>query len=101
MDAATVIGACGIAFVLRFMRSMIQGGIQIGFDAQTASKIVTQTVKGASELLIQRQQHPELEIGKVTTPNGCTIVGLNEMVHNGFSSALIKGITASRKKIDA
>lgn len=78
-----------------------QGGNQIGFDAQTASKIITQTVKGASELLIQRQQHPECEIDKVTTPNGCTIVGLNEMEHNGFSSALIKGITASRKKIDA
>jgi pyrroline-5-carboxylate reductase len=31
MEAATVLGACGIAYVLRFMRAMIQGGIQIGF----------------------------------------------------------------------
>jgi pyrroline-5-carboxylate reductase len=49
MEAATVLGACGIAYVLRFMRAMIQGGIQIGFDAKTASKIVNQTVKGAAE----------------------------------------------------
>lgn len=100
MDAATVLGACGIAYVMRFIRGMIQGGIQIGFDAKTASKIVTQTVKGAAELLDQNNQHPEYEIDKVTTPKGCTITGLNEMEHNGFSSALIKGIVASYEAID-
>lgn len=100
MDAATVLGACGIAYVLRFIRGMIQGGIQIGFDAKTASEIVTHTVKGAAELLIKRKEHPEFEIDKVTTPKGCTIAGLNEMEHNGFSSALIKGIVTSYEKIE-
>lgn len=100
MESATVLGACGIAYVLRFIRAMIQGGIQIGFDAKTASTIVAQTVKGASELLIQDKQHPEYEIDKVTTPKGCTIVGLNEMEHNGFSSSLIKGLVASFEKIE-
>ena len=100
MDAATVLGACGIAYVLRFIRGMIQGGIQIGFDAKTASQIVTHTVSGAAELLIKRNEHPEFEIDKVTTPKGCTIAGLNEMEHNGFSSALIKGIVTSFEKIE-
>lgn len=100
MQSATILGACGVAYVLRFIRAMIQGGIQIGFDAKTASEIVNQTVKGAAELLIERQVHPESEIDKVTTPKGCTIVGLNEMEHNGFSSSLIKGIVASYEKIE-
>lgn len=100
MEAATVLGACGIAFVLRFMRAMVQGGVQIGFDAKTASAIVNQTVKGAAELLIEGNEHPEFEIDKVTTPKGCTISGLNEMEHNGFSSALIKGITTSYQLIE-
>jgi len=99
MDSATVLGACGVAYALRFIRGMIQGGIQIGFDANTATEIATQTVKGAAELLIKRGQHPEFEIDKVTTPKGCTIEGLNEMEHNGFSSALIKGIVKSYEKI--
>lgn len=99
MDAATVLGACGIAYVMRFMRAMVQAGIQIGFDANTASVIVNQTVKGASELLDAHHSHPEHEIDKVTTPKGCTIVGLNEMEHNGFSSSLIKGIVASHEDI--
>ena len=100
MEAATVLGACGIAFVMRFMRAMVQGGIQIGFDARTANEIVNQTVKGASQLLVERKQHPEFEIDKVTTPKGCTIAGLNEMEHHGFSSALIRGIVTSFEKIE-
>lgn len=99
MAAATVLGACGIAYVLRFIRGMIQGGIEIGFDAKTATQIATQTVKGASELLLQKGNHPEAEIDKVTTPKGCTIAGLNEMEHQGFSSALIKGIKTSYNNI--
>lgn len=100
MEAATVLGACGIAYVLRFMRAMIQGGIQIGFDSVTASKIVNQTVKGAAELMIQKNIHPEAAIDKVTTPKGCTIVGLNEMEHQGFSSAMVRGVIASYEKIE-
>lgn len=100
MESATILGACGVAYVLRFMRAMIQGGIEVGFDAATATKIVSQTMKGASELIIQNGTHPEQEIDKVTTPKGCTIVGLNEMEHAGFSSALIKGIVSSYKKIE-
>jgi pyrroline-5-carboxylate reductase len=99
MDAATVLGACGTAYAMRYIRANIQGGIEIGFDAATASLIAAQTVKGAAELLLEKGSHPEQEIDKVTTPKGCTIAGLNEMEHQGFSSSLIKGIAASFRKI--
>ena len=99
MDAATVLGACGTAYAMRYIRANIQGGIEIGFDAATASQIAAQTVKGAAELLLQKGSHPEHEIDKVTTPKGCTIAGLNEMEHQGFSSSLIKGLVASYDKI--
>ncbi|MGB0523159.1 MAG: pyrroline-5-carboxylate reductase [Flammeovirgaceae bacterium] len=100
MEAATVLGACGIAYALRFIRAASQGGIEIGFGAETANLIAAQTVKGAAALLLENGQHPEHEIDKVTTPQGCTIAGLNEMEHRGFSSALIKGVVTSFKKID-
>ncbi len=99
MDAATVLGACGTAYAMRYIRANIQGGIEIGFSAETASLIAAQTVKGAAELLLKHNSHPEQEIDKVTTPKGCTIAGLNEMEHQGFSSSLIKGLIASYKKI--
>lgn len=99
MDAATVLGACGTAYAMRYIRANIQGGIEIGFSAAVASLIAAQTVKGAAELLLKNNSHPEQEIDKVTTPKGCTIAGLNEMEHQGFSSSLIKGLIASYKKI--
>ena len=99
MDAATVLGACGTAYAMRYIRANIQGGIEIGFDAATASLIAAQTVNGAAELLLQKGAHPEQEIDKVTTPMGCTIAGLNEMEHQGFSSSLIRGLVASYNKI--
>jgi pyrroline-5-carboxylate reductase len=99
MEAATILAACGTAYAMRYIRANIQGGIEIGFDAATASLIAAQTVKGAAELLLQKGTHPEQEIDKVTTPKGCTIAGLNEMEHQGFSSSLIRGIVASYKKI--
>lgn len=99
MDAATVLGACGTAYAMRYIRANIQGGIEIGFDARTAALIAAQTVKGAAELLLTQNTHPEQEIDKVTTPKGCTIAGLNEMEHQGFSSSLIKGLVTSYKKI--
>lgn len=99
INASTVLGACGIAFALRFIRAASQGGIEIGFDANIAQQIAVQTVKGAAALLVDKKHHPEHEIDKVTTPQGCTIAGLNEMEHQGFSSALIKGIITSYNKI--
>lgn len=99
MEASTILGACGTAYAMRYIRANIQGGIEIGFDAATASLIAAQTVKGAAELLLKKGSHPEQEIDKVTTPKGCTIAGLNEMEHQGFSSSLIRGIVASYRKI--
>lgn len=99
MSAATVLGGCGIAYALRFIRAAIQGGIEIGFNADDAQLIVAQMVKGAAQLVLSHDTHPEQEIDKVTTPKGITITGLNEMEHAGFSSAIIKGILASYNKI--
>lgn len=95
MPAATILAACGIAYFLRVIRAVSQGGIQIGFHSEEAGKIAAQTARGAAELLMKTNHHPETEIDRVTTPMGCTISGLNEMEHFGLSSAMIKGIVKS------
>lgn len=95
MSAATALCACGIAFFLRTIRAASQGGVEIGFHAEEAVKIAAQTALGAAKLLTENKSHPEQEIDKVTSPKGCTIAGLNEMEHQGLSSAMIKGIKLS------
>ena len=100
MTAATALCACGIAFFLRSIRAASQGGTEIGFHAHEALKMAAQTAKGAASLLADKDNHPEFEIDRVTTPRGCTIAGLNEMEHSGFSSAMIKGILHSAQKAE-
>jgi pyrroline-5-carboxylate reductase len=100
MQAATVICASGIAFWMRLIRATTQGAIQLGFDAKEAQELAMHTANGAASLLIESGNHPEEEIDRVTTPMGCTITGLNEMEHQGLSSSLIRGITASFEKIN-
>ena len=98
MTSATALCACGIAFFLRAIRAASQGGTEIEFHATEALKMAAQTAKGAAGLLLANNTHPEDEIDKVTSPKGCTIAGLNQMEHHGFSSAFIKGITTSAIK---
>ena len=98
MIAATALGACGIAFFLRAIRAASQGGIEIGLHTDEALLIAAQTARGAASLLLTRKHHPEGEIDRVTTPRGCTIAGLNRMEHEGFSSAMIRGIVTSAEK---
>jgi pyrroline-5-carboxylate reductase len=100
MIPATALCACGVAFFLRSVRAASQGGIEIGFHPEEALLLAAQTAKGAATLVLSQGRHPESEIDQVTTPRGCTIAGLNEMEHQGFSSAMIKGILLSASKAE-
>lgn len=97
LGAGMILGSCGIAYSMRYVRAAAEGGVELGFKADMAKDIVLQTMKGAVELLQANGNHPEAEIDKVCTPGGLTIRGLNEMEHAGFTSAVIRGLKAAAK----
>lgn len=97
LAAGTTLASCGIAYAMRYIRAASEGGVEIGFKADDAKRIVMQTIKGAVELLQASGLHPEAAIDLVTTPGGVTIKGLNEMEHAGFTSAVIRGLKAGLK----
>lgn len=98
LEVGMVLASCGIAFALRYIRAAAEGGVELGCPAKEATRIVAATLKGAAELLLQNDSHPEQEIDRVTTAGGITIKGLNEMEHAGFTSAVIRGLKASAGK---
>ena len=97
LAAGTTLASCGIAYALRYIRAAAEGGVELGFKADDAKRIVMQTMKGAVEVLEASGLHPEAAIDLVTTPGGVTIKGLNEMEHNGFTSSVINGLKAGAK----
>lgn len=96
LGAGTALASCGIAYALRYIRAASEGGVELGFFAHEAEKIVSQTVKGAAAILQAHGSHPEAEIDKVTTPGGLTIRGLNAMEAHGFTSAVIAGLKGGK-----
>lgn len=95
--AGITIASCGIAYAMRYVRAATEGGVEIGFRADMAKRIVLRRPSRAVALLQANGNHPEAEIDKVTTAGGVTIKGLNEMEHAGFSSAVIRGLKAGLK----
>jgi pyrroline-5-carboxylate reductase len=81
---------------MRYVRAASEGGVELGFKAADAQRIVMQTMKGAVELLQASGMHPEAAIDLVTTPGGVTIRGLNAMEEAGFTHAVIHGLKASK-----
>jgi len=94
LAAGTTLASCGIAYAMRYIRAASEGGVELGFRADDAKKVVLQTLRGAIELLEETGLHPEAAIDLVTTPQGVTIKGLNEMERAGFTSAVIRGLKA-------
>lgn len=96
--AGTSLASCGIAYALRYIRAAMEGGVELGFHADDAKRVVMQTLRGAADILAANNSHPEVEIDRVTTPGGLTIKGLNAMEAAGFTHSVIEGLRASTKR---
>lgn len=97
MDAGNMLAGCGIAYVMRMVRAMMEGGVELGLYPDAAKEIAMQAMQGAVAVLEATGLHPEAAIDKVTTAGGLTIKGLNELDHAGFNSAVIRCLKAGLK----
>ncbi|MDE6547655.1 MAG: pyrroline-5-carboxylate reductase [Muribaculaceae bacterium] len=97
LDAGMAVASCGMAFMMRMLRAMTEGGVELGLYASAALRAAAATMRGAAELIEKNGLHPEQEVDKVTTPGGLTIRGLNAMEEAGFSGAVVKGLRACVK----
>ena len=97
MAAATAMTSCGIAYALKYIQAAMQAGIELGVRPKDGMRMVAQSLKGAAELILANDTHPSVEIDKVCTPGGLTIKGINQLEHDGFTSALINAIKVSAK----
>lgn len=98
MDPGLMMAGCGIAYVMRFLRALMEAGVEMGFYPKEAQRIAMQTMEGAVKLLRETGLHPEAAIDLVTTPGGISIKGLNELDHAGFNSAVVRCIKAGLKQ---
>lgn len=98
MDAVTGLSGSGPAFVAIAVEALTDGGVAVGLPRAVAAQLALQTVRGTTELMVQKDLHPALLKDQVTSPGGTTIAGVASLEASGFRSALIQAVQAAHRR---
>ncbi len=95
LDAVTGLSGSGPGYVFTFMEAMVDGGVLAGLPRPVAEQLVLQTVYGAA--LLARETGEPLAVlkGRVTSPGGTTITGIQVMEEAGLRGTVMTAIEAA------
>jgi pyrroline-5-carboxylate reductase len=92
LDAVTALSGAGPAYIYLMMEALADGGVHVGLPRDVALKLVTQTMKGAAQMVQELGRHPAALKDDVTTPSGCTIAALLVMEDGKIRSTLARAV---------
>ena len=95
LDAVTGLSGSGPGYVFTFIEAMIDGGVLAGLPRQVAEQLVLQTVYGSAKLALETGEPPAVLKGKVTSPGGTTITGLQVLEEGAFRGVVMGAVAAA------
>jgi len=98
IDAVTALSGCGPAFVFKFIKALINSGIQMGLSEEKAKLYATQTVMGAAKQLWESERDADALIDAVCSPGGSTIEGIKTLSNQDFEEIVETAVEASFKR---
>lgn len=98
MDAVTGLSGSGPGYVAVMIEALTDGGVAVGLPRAIAAKLAVQTVKGAAQLIQEKELHPAVLKDQVTSPGGTTIAGIAQMEQAGVRAALIEAVRAAYQR---
>ncbi len=90
IDRLTAVSGSGPGYIFEVMRSYVEAAKSVGFDQDTARKLVFDTISGSVEAARQSDQSLEELRQSVTSKNGTTQAGLEELMRGGELDKLFK-----------
>ncbi|MDR3607983.1 MAG: pyrroline-5-carboxylate reductase [Oligoflexia bacterium] len=98
MDGATGLSGCGPAYAYLIIEALSEAGVKVGLPRDVSTLLAAQTLRGASQMVLDRGVHPAALKDEVTTPAGCTIDGLMALEEGKLRVTLIKAVLAAAKR---
>jgi len=95
LDAITALSGSGPAYFFLFMEAMVEAGVHLGLDRETASLMTIQTALGASRMA----QENTLELTelrrRVTSPGGTTERAVTSFQQNKLDTIVMQAMQAA------
>lgn len=99
LNAFTALAGSGPAFVYLFIDSLIEAGLLNGIDYNTSRDFAVQTAFASAKYLKDKnERYPSVLKYVVSTPNGTTIAGLEQLEKNKFKHAVMEAISAASNR---
>jgi pyrroline-5-carboxylate reductase len=95
LDAVTGVSGSGPGYVFTFIEAMIDGGVLAGIPRPIAEQLVLQTVYGSAKLALETGEPAAVLKGRVTSPGGTTITGLQVLEEAGLRGTVMTAIEAA------
>jgi len=98
LDAVTALSGSGPAYVLLFIESLADGGVQVGLSREIALQLALQTVYGSAKLALDRKKSLAQLRDEITSPGGTTIAGLSALEKGCFRGTVMDAITRATER---
>lgn len=98
MDTVTALSGSGPAYFYLMVESMIEAGVLEGLPRETAQRLVTETINGASAMLRESGDDAVTLRQNVTSPGGTTAAALRELDRSGFRASVTDAVEAARDR---
>lgn len=98
MDAFTAVAGSGPAYVFYLAEAMMRAAVELGFEEETAGRIVRETVAGAAAMMAEAVEPPAALRAAVTSKGGTTEAAVRVLEEAGVMGAVVRAITAARDR---
>ncbi len=95
LDAVTGVSGSGPAYVFLLAEALVEAGVAVGLEPETADTLARQTLLGASRLLAESGEPPAKLRQDVTSPGGTTERGIGVLEEAGLRAIVARAVAAA------